>query len=260
MKTFIPYFAAILFSCSALADDVDMAGLQLGMSIDEAKGALLDYGVNASAIEEEKQYYTYSDGAKTHKTPSFIHSLSAHIEETEQGQSKANSFKLIFTPLPKAGRLVAIHRVRQNDVDPLSVAVYRQSLINKYGQPFDNAGPLDWIFPQGKLNCLGASSTQITPPRTLNADTIMGLVFNKEGSRYQVNDFRNPEVKSLDECANWMSFQFGSMDEQPASHITATMVDVPTWVNAYEAAMEWVGELKQEAIEARQAGTRSPQL
>ena len=29
MKTFIPYFAAILFSCSALADDVDMAGLHL---------------------------------------------------------------------------------------------------------------------------------------------------------------------------------------------------------------------------------------
>ncbi len=260
MKTFIPYFAAILFSCSALADEVDMAGLQLGMTLDDAKSALLNYGVNASAIEEEKQYYTYSDGAKTYKTPSFIHSLSANIEETEQGQRRADSFKLIFTPLPKAGHLVAIYRVSENHVDPVTVADYRQSLIEQYGQPFDNAGPLDWIFPQGKLNCLGASSSQITPPRTLNADTIMGLVFKKDGSRYQVNDFRNPEVKSLDECASWMSFQFGTIDDQPATNITATMVDVPGWVEAYEAAMEWVGELKQEALDKRNAGKTSPQL
>ncbi|SFK51403.1 hypothetical protein [Methylophaga sulfidovorans] len=260
MKTFIPYFAAMLFSCSVLADDVDMAGLQLGMSIDEAKAALLDHGVNASVIEEEKQYYTYSDGAKTYKTPSFIHSLSANIVETEHGEARAESFELIFMPLPKAGRLVAIHRVTENHINPVTVADYRQSLIEQYGQPFDNTGPMDWIFPQGKLNCLGASSSQITPPRTLNADTIMGLVFKKDGNRYQINDFRNPEVKSLDECANWMSFQFGTMDEQPASNITATMIDVPGWINAYEAAMQWVGELKQEAIDRRNSGKTGPQL
>lgn len=260
MKMLIPYFAAALFSCSVFANDVDMAGLQLGMTMDEAKHVLLDYGINASAIEEEKQYYSYSDGTKTYKTPSFIHSLSANIEETEQGQRRADSFKLIFTPLPKAGRLVAIYRVTENHINPVTVADYRQSLIEQYGQPFDNAGPVDWIFPQGKLNCLGASSSQITPPRTLNADTIMGLVFKKDGNRYQINDFRNPEVKSLDECANWMSFQFGSMDEQAASNITATMIDVPGWVNAYEAAMQWVGELKQEAIDRRNSGKTGPQL
>lgn len=260
MKTLIPYFAAVLFSCTAVADDVDMAGLQLGMTIDEAKSALQDYGVNASVIVEEKQYYNYSDGAKTYKTPSFIHSISANTEEMEQGQKRADSFKLIFTPLPKAGRLVAIYRVSENHVDPVTVMEYRQSLIKQYGQPFDNTGPMDWIFPQGKLNCLGASSSQITPPRTLNADTIMGLVFKKDGNRYQVNDFRNPEVKSLEECANWMSVQFGTMDEQLVNNITATMIDVPGWVSAYEAAMEWVGELRQEAMDRQNKGGATPQL
>lgn len=110
----------------------DMVDLRLGMTLAQAKKALLAYDP-AMRITEERSHYVYGDGAGgTLKTPDFVAYING---DRKVGASGSEGIALYFTPMPGDQKVVAIVRTLHNMPDPPTGRQYRDSLTKKYGKP-----------------------------------------------------------------------------------------------------------------------------
>jgi hypothetical protein len=250
---------ASLFSVSshaAAADKFDIVGLKLGMTRDEAIRALTAYGIDPAQIQEQRQAYRYSDGVSSASTEPFLHRISASKKTKVNGNKNSDYFSIHFSPPPEGGRIVAIQRVVENNSNPLTNAKYRDALREKYGEATEEAvlGHRKWMFGTGTQDCLPKGLP------TNRGNNILKMVFMPSGSQVQLDQFLNSRVKGLDDCANVLKYDVGGADTQLAKRVSATMVDVQSWVRAELAANKLVEELRQEAIEKREGGGAKPKL
>lgn len=236
-------------------DQFDIVGIKLGMTPEEASQALQAHGVKKSAIEETRQVFSYSDGLNPQKTEGFIFSMSGGLSETVDGKRKFDSITLYFSPPPKGGRVIAIQRVIENKVNPVTRGQFREALIQKYGPAEnDSASTPEWLFGTGTKACRSYS-----PPSEFKKG-IVREVYVTSGSKIFLDRFRKPQVNALEECANQLRYQIGAPADRPAMRVTAFMADIQSWVGDEMAANEWVSGLAAEAAAKREGAGEGPAL
>jgi hypothetical protein len=250
--------ASLLSVPSYAADDgkFDIVGLKLGMTRDETIQALTAYGIDPAQVQEQPQTYMYGDGVGTASTEPFLYRITTAKQTKVNGKRVSDSFAIHFSPPPEGGRIVSVQRVVENNSNPLTNAKYRDALREKYGEATEEAvlGHRKWMFGTGTQDCLPKGLP------TNRGNNILKMVFMPSGSQVQLDRFLNSRVKSLDECANVLKYDVGGPDTQLAKRVSATMVDVQSWVRAELAANKMVEALRQEAIKKREGGSAKPNL
>lgn len=235
-------------------DGFDIVGLRLGMTPEEALQAMRAHGVKQSTINESRQVFSYGDGLESFKTKDFIHSLVGMVDEFVDGKRRTDTFNLYFSPPPEGGRVVAIRRVIENQVDPITGDEFRNALVGKYGEPLErDAHALRWLFGPGSQNCAGGYGyTEKT--------SMVRSVYRSAGNRIYLDQFNNRKVKSLDDCANTLQYTVRALSDRPAKWVEAIMVDVQGAVKAEQAANAWVASLAAEAVARRKGQGKGPKL
>lgn len=265
--TVILFSAIIGHSALAAAEKFDVVGLTLGMTTEEALQALRDFGVAEESISETRVSFSYSDGIRNdYRTKEFLHRVSAGKKPIIDGMKRhEDGIVLYFSPPPEGGRLVGVQRTVSNRIDPVTVGQFRDAVFDKYGEPTSTgSGIYNWKFGGGDKNCLSPNldGTGVAlPAEGPNKNkSILDVVYRKTSGSYRLDLFRVSRVKNLEECAQMLEFTLPGKDNQPATRVTATMIDVQSWVRAELAAGEEVARLQKEAIEKREGKGKKPTL
>lgn len=272
------FCAAVLCASAVLAGPAgfaaeqgafDIVGLRLGMTPEEAFSTLEAHGIAREAIQETRMSYSYSDGLRNdYRTDDFLAHVTAGKFRVEGSRRHNDSFVLYFSPPPHGGRLVAVDRMINNQLDPVTRGELREALVAKYGVPtVEELGILNWQFGEGSKNCVSSrpNGTGVGLPDTSsrNRKSILDFVFAKRGTQVHLDQFRTPWVKALEDCSNVLEYKGANTDYtagNPATRVNASMVDVQAWVRAELAASEYVEGLRQEAIKKREGQGRKPAL
>ena len=273
IKRFSAVFAicvsGILTTTSAMAADsgskYDVIGITLGMTVEDAKQKLRDFGIEEQSIYETRMSYSYSDGINHNfKTDDFVYRIiGANKALYKDGKQHSDSITLYFSPPPEGGRLVGLQRLMLNGIDPVTGGQFKQAVIDKYGEPTTaNSNTLNWKFGSGNKNCLSASQdgTGVALPDSSKNKSILDMVFVKRSGQYRLDLFRVSWIKNLDECANMLEFKLTATDTKPANSVTTTMIDIPSWVSAELAAGAEVERLRKAAVEKREGKGKVPAL
>ncbi|HBN88105.1 hypothetical protein [Rheinheimera aquimaris] len=273
IKRFSAVFAicvfVILTTTTAIAADsgskYDVVGITLGMTVEDAKQKLRDFGIEEQSIYETRMSYSYSDGVNHNfKTDDFVYRIiGANEARYKDGKQYSDSITLYFSPPPEGGRLVGLQRLMLNGIDPVTGGQFKQAVIDKYGEPTAaNSNTLNWKFGSGNKNCLSASQdgTGVALPDSIKNKSILDMVFVKRSGQYRLDLFRVSRVKNLDECANMLEFKLTATDTKPANSVTTTMIDIPSWVQAELAAGAEVERLRKAAVEKREGKGKVPAL
>ena len=261
-------FVSMFSVPSDAADDdkFDIAGLRLGMTYEQVKHALVGHGIPGSDLQETRQSYHYSDGINhSYRTGDFLYRISAG--KRIHGNQSQDLFAIYFSPPPEGGRVVAVTRSVNNQLDPPTNKQYRDAVHEKYGEPtvpHKNANISQWMFGEGTVNCLGSQYGELAIPVNNRGDSvILEKVFHTSGSRILTDKFRNGRVKNLQECADMLQYNihgYGLGDSRPATSVSALMIDIQSWVRAELAAGAMVEGLRQEAIKKRENSSTKPIL
>ena len=253
----VTVLTALLFTLPGLATagDLDVAGLRLGMTPEEARQALIAFGAPADKIQESRSSFWFMDGDKRHETPDFIERINGNNDVLKDGKWIKDQLELSFAPPPQGGRLVRIRRTIENYVDAPTIGVYRSALVEKYGPPDQNvSGNPVWMRGPGKADC-------VTGAKGKGADAYVNAIYRRIKGRVSLEHLVNPRViKGPDDCAIRLSYKLGLGDNQPAKRVTAELIDPGTWVKAQLAAMEAIEKQQADAVETRNAGATKPKL
>ena len=273
IKRFSAVFAicvsGILTTTSTMAADsgskYDVIGITLGMTVEDTKQKLRDFGIEEQSIYETRMSYSYSDGINHNfKTDDFVYRIiGANKALYKDGKQHSDSITLYFSPPPEGGRLVGLQRLMLNGIDPVTGGQFKQAVIDKYGEPTTaNSNTLNWKFGSGNKNCLSASQdgTGVALPDSSKNKSILDMVFVKRSGQYRLDLFRVSRIKNLDECANMLEFKLTATDTKPANSVTTTMIDIPSWVSAELAAGAEVERLRKAAVEKREGKGKVPAL
>ena len=273
IKRFSAVFAicvsGILTTTSTMAADsgskYDVIGITLGMTVEDAKQKLRDFGIEEQSIYETRMSYSYSDGINHNfKTDDFVYRIiGANKALYKDGKQHSDSITLYFSPPPEGGRLVGLQRLMLNGIDPVTGGQFKQAVIDKYGEPTTaNSNTLNWKFGSGNKNCLSASQdgTGVALPDSSKNKSILDMVFVKRSGQYRLDLFRVSRIKNIDECANMLEFKLTATDTKPANSVTTTMIDIPSWVSAELAAGAEVERLRKAAVEKREGKGKVPAL
>jgi hypothetical protein len=237
------------------ADELDIAGLRLGMTPEQAREALLAFGAPADKIQESRSKFWFMDGDKRIETPDFIDRINGNNDVLKDGKWVTDQIALDFAPPPEGGRVVRITRTIENYVDAPTVADYRKALTDKYGPPDQHiSGNPVWMRGPGKADC-------VTGAKGKGADAYVNAIYRRIQGRVSLEHLVNPRlIKGPDDCAIRMSYKLGSGDTRPAKRVTAELIDPGTWVKAQLAAMAALEKQQAKAVEARDAGASKPKL
>jgi hypothetical protein len=259
MKSIVRYTSVALFAgcvgITAFAAEHDIAGLKLGMSPEQAKAALKAFGIDPSRIRESKASYQYTDGVNAHSTAEFLDRIGADKIERKNGQRVVDNFDLRFAPPPKGGQLVMVRRRTDNPVDPPTVGDYRAAILDKHGKPdIDKSGSLMWLEPRNAVNCTGSAPQAV-------AGILASIYMGSDQTGWRLNELRNAKkVREPSQCARMLEYRMPSSPNQPATSVTAVLVDVPGWGTAYLATLGWIDEQRQAAVKAREGAASKPRL
>lgn len=220
----------------------DIAGLYLGMSPEEATAAIKAYDPSI-AIKQDAINFTYNALGKRHRTESFVHYMGG----TVPGGSVSLEVRFSYPPEPL--KVVAISRGHRQQVEPLSQAMYVESLIEKYGPPARDSGSvtagqrvertLEWPFGNGTVQCLpDGAEVQSTPP-------ILDRIQRR---------LPNPTPQSVDSCISMLRYVLRG---DPVTQASGGMFDVPAAAKAEFANQTWIQSLIDEKSKT---GTERPRL
>lgn len=153
--------------------------------------------------------------------------------------------------------MAATMRMIVNRADPPTGKQFAQALYKKYGQPDDAGLGGKWLFGAGTQDCLKNAM-----PRTHGRDkkSILGAVSRRRAGKFDTSFFVNRQIKRLDDCAGILEYRVGTSSDQPATQVTANMVDAQSWVKATLAANEWLDGLREKAVRQREGGSGKPVL
>lgn len=246
------------FGTIVYASEPDIAGLKLGMSPEQAKAALVAFGIDTDKIQETVSSYRYTDGVNSHNTVEFLDRITASTSEFRNGKRIEDVFELSFAPPPEGGQLVRVYRQSDNPVDPPTVGEYRAAIFDKYGPPDEDNidSTLKWLNPHDAVACT------ITAPREIK--DIMSSIYNgNEKYGWRLHQLKNAnKVSAPAQCARILEYKNlpSYQSNQPAKSVIVTLVDVPGWGTAYLATLEWIETQRQAAVKQREGRASKPKL
>ena len=242
--------ASLAAGAPAEAEDADIVGLRLGMTVAEVKAALSAYDP-AITIDEQWQYYSYGDGVNVLRTEDFLAYINAHQQVISGDHWGSEGFSVFFSSPPEEARAVAVTRTLDNTPHPLTSQQFREALVAKYGAPAsESSHEMRWLFPEGKVDCV-LNSGSYHPTH----DDFLRHVF-QGGVAGRMN---NPQAKDLSDCAAYLVYRVGT-GTFPASSVSALMIDVAAKATSELAANEWVNGLAEAARKTRESGAEAPKL
>ncbi len=239
----------LLSPLTAAADEFDVAGIALGMSVEDVREAILDYNKDMK-IRTEVLQMTYSDGVKKYRTEPFVRQVI--------GQMPAHDIVATIATPPEKPEVGAIFRVHHMKNEPVARGVYLDALIEKYGEPainfINNADFmfLYWFLGEGKVNCMPVVNQKISLDTSLNS-SMLKIIQNPDGT------MKNPEAKSPEDCAVVLKYQ---LNNDPVVRAAAEMVDVAAAARNEVSLRAWVDELNRKAREdlVKQSGAAKPKI
>lgn len=217
----------------------DILGFRLGMTPEEITTVFRQLNPDMD-LKADHRYFRYSDGLTDHQTDPFLGRLSGNIRL--DGKTKSTLYVAVeFSPPPEGGKAVQIVRSDSNIVDPVTLAEYRDALIAKYGPPGAERYGLQWHFPAD---------------RTLCSNSANGPVAGQLGTLAQGRD-RAQKLADPSQCASYLTFR---MKGDPVVDVNARLIDVEHAIRTQLAADAWVARLQAEAVAARKAKGKGPEL
>lgn len=254
MKTFVKSVLVLMFCMHwnlAHAQDFDIVGIRLGMSVEEVYKALAAYDINENGIQEYLQHFNYSDGVEQFKTDDFVFYIDA-FKSTDTN----DSLSIFFSPGPQGGNVVAVVRTMENRTNPPTRRQFLDALKNKYGPlTSEDISTAQWNFPAGKIQCLVGAVGAYQPTQPSILKKIYGA---NVGSRDGI--LHNQQAKSLSDCASYLTYAMPSGDDSPVGMARAVMVDVAGTADGELSANEWVAGLAEQARKVRESKSAIPAL
>lgn len=220
-------------------DSADVAGLRIGMTVDEAEAALKKHASDFT-IERFEIGYQYSDGAVQLETPLILSRLSAKRLLYPDVPGTSDNFLLVFFGLPGEEVVTALSRSVAGLRNPVTRADFLRSLTGKYGQPtvaFAGNQYATWLVDPGKEQvCFSMLDgvTEISSPLM--------------------------EVTQLLDVSNCASMVRYSVSADPVTNFYAEVVDAELIVSSYDEVQEWINGLEDAAVKEREANAESPVL
>tara|TARA_R110002110_G_scaffold157570_1_gene354455 strand:- start:109 stop:948 length:840 start_codon:yes stop_codon:yes gene_type:complete len=220
----------------------DIGGLYLGMSPEEVTAALKAHDPDI-VIKQDAVNFTYTALNKRHRTDSYVNYMGGSVP----GGDVSLEVRFSYPPEPLAA--VAVYRRHRQSVEPVSQALYVESLIEKYGTPALDSGTiktgstiertLDWPIGTGTVQCMpGGAEVQSTPPVL---DRIERQI---PGS----------SAESVATCISTLRYVLRG---DPVLQANGGMMDVAAAAKAEFASRAWIQSLVDEKS---RAGTEKPKL
>lgn len=125
--------ASVFLLCTpakAADERVDIVGLRLGMTLDEAQEAIRKYNPNLVIQPPVRKVLQYRVANETRKTAPYVSSIFAAT-----GKKQADSISVFFSYPPGEPRVIAITRLHNNFDPPILRENYYKALVAKYGAP-----------------------------------------------------------------------------------------------------------------------------
>lgn len=220
---------------------VDIVGLRLGMTPEEAKAALLAHDPELM-LQEQRMYFSYSDGEKSHKTEPFLATINARRRDALE------VFTIELSPPPAGGKVVSIKRQQKFGSNAPTLRTYRDALVDKYGPPLppddrnlQGSSILVWEFPDGGIRCSPFGTGPSARERYIGE--YLDMQFRAGGAQ------RDPS-----QCRSYVAYNIGiigTADDTPTRNVSAYMVDIPAAIATFHASNEWVAGLKDAATQER---------
>ncbi|MCW5655500.1 hypothetical protein [Hydrogenophaga sp.] len=237
---------------------MDIAGVRIGMTEAEAVKAIQAFDASAKMTSRSVGYFPYFDGVNHLQTPEFLDQMSFRTADAGIG--------VWFSGPPSEPRVFAVVR-RGSPPQPPSGEQMLSALTAKHG-PFNvrsapraGGGAVVHWDEEGKAQCTVVKERNGQKAPWSNAlGTLVPPNAVKTLEQYARQDvFRDALGASRDaaKCGTVLRYEWGS---EPVRNFEAWLVDQGGMVAASRKSVQWVEQLKAEAIRKRQGQGAAPKL
>jgi len=237
---------------------MDIAGVRIGMTEAEVVKAVQAFDPTAKVSSRSMAYMPYFDGVNHLQTPEFLDQLGFRTARGGIG--------VYFTSPPSEPRVFAVSR-RESPPQPPSGEQMLAALTAKHGPfnvrsvPSSAGGVVVHWDEEGKAQCLVVKDRKGQRTPSLNAmGTLLPPNAVKVIEQYARQDvFRDALGASRDaaKCGTVLRYEWGS---EPVRSFEAWLVDQGGMVLANRRSVQWVEQLKAEAVRKRQGQGAAPKL
>lgn len=235
----------------------EIAGIRLGMTEDEARAAIEAFDPTLE-VTDVIGVYNYSDGVRQHQTPEFLDRIEA-LDRTKMG------VKVYFSGPVGDVRVIAVTRQVDPLQNPPTVDQFRQSLVDRFGEPAGLNGPgvnppMNIVWEEaGKPACTrmrDRTRNEVSlsvPPLQLMAS--VEEYFEKRRTTPIYYELPSDMAR----CGAVLNYDFGPTQDIVLA-FTAELKDIGALVATERARNAWVSELEAEATRQRQSQGQVPRL
>lgn len=250
----------------AVLADVDIVGLRLGMTIEEAQEAIRAYNPDLAIQPPVEKVFQYRVANETRKTDPFVSYIFA-----VSGKKQKDDIYVYFSFPPGEPRVIAISRMHNNFEPPIPRANYYNALIEKYGEPSatqkdahgDDSTRIHWYqwhIGDGKVQCVPDFSGGRDVEGQFGS---MGATAVERGEALQrITDpstgaMLNTEANDPSDCSVLLTYELGY---DPLFGATGTLIDVAGAAKSEQGLSEWIDELVRQGEEEIRNSTAAPTL
>jgi len=264
MKTLLGILlsATVAFAAQAPAqgtpeDQLDIAGVRIGMTEAEARAALAAFDP-ALEIRPVMAAFNFRDGVSMLKSPEFLDRLEGRLP------GLGVAFKVHFSGPVDEVRVIAVSRsalVREN---PPTAVQFMDSLAAKYGQPtgLSNGRKSQPIWEAaGRPSCIrvrdSKGDVQINLSAKINENLAGGAAEEFLVSRSGNNTGKGLIPADPTQCGTYLSYYWTG---DAVRSFVAELLDLGALVSTERSRAAWVDQLQEEAVRKRQGQGVTPQL
>ncbi|MEQ8230984.1 MAG: hypothetical protein RLW61_18360 [Gammaproteobacteria bacterium] len=229
-------------ACPADGSGPDIAGIQLGMTPDEARAKIQAYD-DAIRIQDMSNQFRYSALGKKYKTDAFL------VSTTGMLTNGRGSLAVGYSYPPGAPRVTSISRNHRQSVEPLTQADYVKALVEKYGTPAEdvaNGGTGAGALRTLKWTLAGSGTNVCTEGVSAGNPVLKHMQQN--GRRVEPT----PELAAT--CAGVFKYVLRG---DPVIHAVGDIADIAGQAKSEFAAQDWV---QRQIDDKSRTGTAPPKL
>ncbi|MDR7095651.1 hypothetical protein [Hydrogenophaga laconesensis] len=237
---------------------MDIAGVRIGMTEAEVVKAIQAFDPGAKMTSRSVAYFPYFDGVNDLKTPEFLDQMGFRTADAGIG--------VWFAGPPSEPRVLAVVR-RVGPTQPPSAEQMLSALTAKHGPfnvrsvPRPGGGAVVHWDEEGKAQCTVVKERSGQRVPSTNAmGTLLPPNAVKVLEQYARQDvFREALGASRDvsKCGTVLRYEWGS---EPVRSFEAWLVDQGGMVTANRRSVQWVEQLKAEAVRKLQSQGKTPKL
>ncbi len=250
--------APVLAQTATPLSRMDIAGVRIGMTEAEVVKAIQTFDPTAKMSSRSMAYVPYFDGVNHLQTPEFLDQMGF--------RTASGGIGVYFTSPPSEPRVFAVSR-RESPPQPPSGEQMLAALTAKHGpfnvrsNPSPAGGAVVHWDEEGKAQCLVAKDSKGRRTPSLNAmGTLLPPNAVKVIEQYARQDFFRDalgESRDASKCGTVLRYEWGS---EPIRSFEAWLVDQGGMVAANRKSVQWVEQLKAEAVRKRQGQGAIPKL